>query len=78
MHVSGDGDDIYVIANAWSGELTFELPWIRGKHWVQMFDTSQDRVEQAPAGTTYTAQPRSVVVLLGARDVRPRRRRKCR
>jgi glycogen operon protein len=63
MHVSGRGDHVYLIANAWTGDLTFELPALDGRRWVQMFDTSLPSIEQRPAGASYMACARSVVVL---------------
>ena len=74
IHLEGqDGDvDIFVIANAYEQELTFELP-PQGR-WKRIVDTSyqapydfaeesQAEVWQAPS---YTAKARSVVILISA------------
>jgi glycogen operon protein len=64
MHMSGGGDHVYLISNAWTGDLEFELP--AGVRWVQMFDTSLPTVEQSPAAGSYVVRGRSVAVLASA------------
>jgi glycogen operon protein len=60
MHVSGPADDVYVMANAWSGILVFDLP----PHisWRVAFDTMRDDAG-AVLGDSYRVYPRSVVIL---------------
>jgi glycogen operon protein len=59
----GETDNVYVIANAWSSALDFELP--PGIGWVRAADTALPDLEGEPAGAVYRAQPRSVAVLSG-------------
>ena len=76
MHLTGgDGDEpIYLFANAHWERCAFELPKTPpGKAWRRFVDTSLPPGEDAhepgaelplPAAKTYTAGPRSVVVLV--------------
>ncbi|MEN8260849.1 MAG: glycogen debranching enzyme, partial [Pseudomonadota bacterium] len=70
---SNERESIYVIANAYWGKLTFELPPTHGRKWRRVVDTSlppPDHIAEAgkeeplPVETHYVSQPRSVVVLL--------------
>lgn len=68
MHVSGINengaeDHVYVIANAWSGDLEFELPPV--PRWTRVADTALPDAESEPAGLSYNVQAHSVVVLCG-------------
>ena len=77
MHLTGaDGDEpIYIFANAHWEPCAFELPRLpAGRSWRRFVDTSlaagEDALEPGgevplPAGRTYVAGPRSVVVLVG-------------
>jgi isoamylase len=63
-------EDVYLIANAYTEALDFELP--AGRRWRRVVDTALDspediipEIERAPAVTRYCAAPRSVVILLG-------------
>jgi glycogen operon protein len=72
VHLMGNEDDqgLYILANAYVDPLTFELP--RHYGWCRLVDTSLDppddlvEEEEAPLieGSAYTAQARSVVVLI--------------
>jgi len=66
MQIRGTDDDIYVIANAWHGNLQFELP--PDIDWTVVADTSG---RDAMPGVNYEAQGRSVVILEGRRNVPP-------
>jgi glycogen operon protein len=61
MHVHGKNDHVYVIANAWSGDLHFELP--PGIRWVRLVDTAVPDAEPEIAGPVYHVTARSVVLL---------------
>ncbi len=74
--ISGDvgsaeqDDDIYVILNQWREPLRFVLPYLHGKSWYRVVDTSKDCPEdflEEPehVGYVYIAQPKSTVILLG-------------
>jgi glycogen operon protein len=61
MHVHGNEDDVYVIANAWSGDLDFELP--PGIRWMRTIDTAALDPGFSTAGPVCHVQAHSVVVL---------------
>ncbi|KAF2958464.1 glycogen debranching protein [Thermotoga sp. Ku-13t] len=74
--ISGDvgngeqDDDIYVILNQWREPLRFVLPYLHGKSWYRVVDTSKDCPddfldEPQHAGYVYTVQPHSSVVFVG-------------
>jgi glycogen operon protein len=59
----GEPDNVYVIANAWSEALDFELP--PGIGWIQSVDTALPESEGEVAGRMYHVEPHSIVVLSG-------------
>jgi isoamylase len=61
MHVHGREDDIYVIANAWSGDLTFDVP--TDIRWIREIDTAEPSRERGTEGPVCHVQAHSVVVL---------------
>lgn len=65
MHVSGSGDHVYVIANAYWESLGFELPQLEGSRWIRVFDTALNGYDEPVVmeGRSVTAAPRSVIVL---------------
>jgi isoamylase len=63
MHVSGAGDHVFVIANAYWGELRFEVPGAVA--WTVAFDTARPEVTGLDVTGSYSVQPRSVVILSG-------------
>jgi glycogen operon protein len=74
--ISGDvgngeqDDDIYVILNQWREPLKFVLPYIHGKSWYRVVDTSREPPEDFldepdHVGYVYVAQPHSSVILVG-------------
>lgn len=73
--ISGDvkngeqDDDIYVILNQWREPLRFVLPYLHGKSWYRVVDTSKDCPEDfldepEHVGYVYIAQPRSTVIFI--------------
>jgi isoamylase len=71
---SQDDDDVYVMINAYWGKLGFQIQEGSAQEWVRVVDTAlaspadfSDRVEPL-VGLTYPVAPRSVVVLLRARN----------
>ena len=74
--ISGDvengeqDDDIYVILNQWREPLRFVLPYLHGKSWYRVVDTSKESPddfldEPVHVGYVYVAQPHSSVILVG-------------
>jgi glycogen operon protein len=70
-----DGDtDIHVMLNMHWESLDFELPVVAGRQWFRTVDTALNPPldiadpgeERAVAGSAYTVQGRSVVVLVNA------------
>jgi glycogen operon protein len=68
---------IFVIANAFWEQLSFELPRAEGWHWDRFVDTSVEEHFSASdiesevhlcSQTSYTVEPRSTVVLVGKRS----------
>lgn len=62
MHINDGHDHVYVIANAYWGELTFELP--EDVSWDVAFDTARP-VAAGSAGRGYVVEARAVVILSG-------------
>ena len=60
MRIDGVDDHIYVIANAWWGDLTFELP--TDVNWSVFADTAESGLL---TGSSYEVRGRSVVILEG-------------
>jgi isoamylase len=74
LHEKGQREDIHFIANAYSGELEFDLPPIGEHEWFRLADTAQpspqDIAEDGQefplqSQESYRVQPRSVVVFVG-------------
>ena len=71
---SQDDDDIYVMINAYWGKLEFQIQEGSAQEWVRVVDTAlaspadfSDSAEPL-VGLTYPVAPRSVVVLIRARN----------
>ena len=61
INTNGQEDHVYVIANAWSGDLSFELPpYVR---WMRVIDTAIPSAISESSAPLYRAQAHSVVVL---------------
>lgn len=73
--LTGERDDVFVIANAYWEKLNFEIPQLEGGRWGRFVDTSCDPPADIcevgnevalPDSRAYSAGPRSVVVLVRA------------
>ncbi|ABV32709.1 MULTISPECIES: glycogen debranching protein GlgX [Pseudothermotoga] len=69
-YLDGSDDDIYVILNQWREPLRFILPFIHGKTWYLVVDTSKESPEDfldkpEQVGYIYTASPKSTVIFIG-------------
>ncbi len=74
LHEKDQREDLHFIANAYSGELEFDLPPIGEHEWFRLADTAQpspqDIAEDGQefpllSQESYRVQPRSVVVFVG-------------
>jgi len=73
LHENGSRDDLHFIANAYSGELEFDLPQIGEQEWFRFADTAlpspQDIAEDGQefpllSQESYRVQPHSVVIFV--------------
>ena len=75
---SQDDDDIYVMINAYWGELEFQVQEGTPQEWMRVADTALPTPDDFPEGNaplealTYRVAPRSVVVLLRSSQRSPR------
>ena len=73
LHDDGSRDDIHFIANAYSGDLDFELPQIGEREWFRLVDTAlaspldvADDGQEFPllSQESYPVQARSVTIFV--------------